>query len=329
MNTTYLFCAIILIILEPIAQGDSGDEDETKVAVLRRTTFVILSQPDKFHSKMSHAAKKRLRSSLDKYKSLKAVQIILSHEDLSYHGSWTIFPIISQLGNRLKQEAQWCVFLDSASVVQVENLARVLMKNAPEHFLGYRLEDKIHNIIHHFKDPHELGYPNFEAGFILSGAIIRQMSSSMAEYGKSLDWLPDTFSIDAQYELAQAIKSQDRRNVLKHEPLLCLSYNETCAIYPQSDVNDCDSTEETVLKLSRETLFAVKTCKKYHEERLPVIQKTWAEAALNVMYFSEVTDSHWNTLQLEGVENTDSGHCGKTMAIVKYFAENAAKKGIM
>merc|ERR1719412_1940670 len=115
----------------------------------------------------------------------------------------------------------------------------------------------------------------------------------MAQHGQKLDWLPQGFSIDAQYELTKAIKMRDNRNVLVHEPLLCLKYDQNCAIYPKSNVDNCDATEESVLKLAKQTLFAVKTCQKYHEERLPVIKDTWGQAAPNVMYFSEVTDSRF------------------------------------
>lgn len=34
--------------------------------------------------------------------------------------------------------------------------------------------------------------------------------------------------------------------------------------------------------------FAVKTCSKFHIERIPVIKRTWAKYATNIGYFSDI-----------------------------------------
>ena len=60
---------------------------------------------------------------------------------------------------------------------------------------------------------------------------------------------------------------------LDDEPLLCTSSGPNCAVYPRDttfQIND----EET-LKLAEQTLFAVKTCLKFHQERLSVVKDTW------------------------------------------------------
>jgi hypothetical protein len=44
----------------------------------------------------------------------------------------------------------------------------------------------------------------------------------------------------------------------------------------------------------------VKTCSKFHGDRLPIIKDTWAQAVSNIMYMSEVTDPQLGTLQLPG-----------------------------
>lgn len=38
---------------------------------------------------------------------------------------------------------------------------------------------------------------------------------------------------------------------------------------------------------SENVYFAVKTCTKYHVERIPVIKRTWAKYAKNIGYFSD------------------------------------------
>ena len=302
--------------------GETNELNQPKST--KETVFVIMSQPDQYHTKLARECRTRLESSL-KSRGLTSVPIVTIGEEIPNHGSWTVFPIIFHLGNRLKLNAKWYIFLDMVSVVNLASLENVLRDHAEDHFIGYALKDESHTIIHHFRDPKELEYPHFGAGFILSGSIVNEVSASMAEHGNRLDWLPMDFSIDAQYEFAKALVDRQKRHVLKHEPRMCLKYDENCAIYPKFD--GCDATDEKVLELSQKVLFAVKTCQKYHEERLPIIKKTWAEAAPNIMYFSEVTDKDFETIQLDGVKNTERGHCQKTMAIIKYFHENADVQG--
>ena len=99
--------------------------------------------------------------------------------------------------------------------------------------------------------------------------------------------------LDAQYELAKVIntlpakdsKDQKPSAVLNHEDAFCVKQSKDCATW-KADVK-CKATQEEVYKLAEETLFAVKTCKKYHSERLPIIMETWSKAALNIEYFSE------------------------------------------
>lgn len=50
-------------------------------------------------------------------------------------------------------------------------------------------------------------------------------------------------------------------------------------------------------------LFGVKTCQKFHNERLPVILKTWAQYTIHLRIFSDVGDSSIPTIST-GVENT-------------------------
>ena len=60
-----------------------------------------------------------------------------------------------------------------------------------------------------------------------------------------------------------------------------------------------------MIDLVKKTKFAVKTCEKFHAERLPIIFETWAKAALNIQYFSEVADPEYGTVHLDGVRNTE------------------------
>ena len=292
---------------------------------LEQSIFIITSQPDQYHFKLTIEAKKNLREALDRH-SLNSVSILTVGIDFPDHGAWTIFPIITRLNSYMNSKISWCIFLKPSSRVNLQNLSKLLKNHADDHFIGHALQDSQHTIIHHFRDPKSLEYPAESTGFILSSALVKDVAVSLSEHGATLDWFPKDFSIDAQYEFAFALKNRDERHVIKHSPQICLSHEEHCAIFQASEINDCNATEESVKKLSKETLVAVKTCGKYHEDRLPVIQKTWAVAAPNVMYFSEKAEIKWGTQTLKGVENTEKGHCQKTMAIIEFFHQNAGKE---
>lgn len=311
-----------LVILAPLLLLWPCHGNDVDKALLENTVFVVLSQPDTYHSNLAEELKDNLQTSL-KLHGVEDSQILISGQDFPQHGSWTVFPVISYLANQLKLEAQWFVFLDVVSSVNLPNLSKLLVKKSSAHFIGYSLEDKIHSIIHHFSAPGALKYPNFEAGFILSGSIVKQMGLSMSEHGRRLDWIPDSFSIDPQYELASALKQRDEKHTLLHADELCFNKGEKCAIFQRDIDKTCNSSSHSVNSLLNKTLFAVKTCVKYHDSRLPIIRGTWAPAVPKIMYFSESNDTKYETVQLDGIQNTDRGHCQKTMAIINYFVENA------
>ena len=120
--------------------------------------------------------------------------------------------------------------------------------------------------------------------------------------------------------------TRDSHVTLINDHRFCVKFSDGCASWKR-DV-DCRTTSEDVITLSEQTFFAVKTCKKYHSERLPIIFQTWAKAAVNIDYFSEVAEAEYLTKVLPEVnKNTERGHCMKTEAILKYFNRNAKAKG--
>ena len=148
------------------------------------------------------------------------------------------------------------------------------------------------------------------------------------------------FLVDAQYELAKVINGLSNKadddekdpqafslNVeLTHEPKFCVKFLEGCATW-KKDLK-CKATSDEIRLLAEQTLFAVKTCQKYHSERLPIIFETWSQSAFNIEYFSEVSESEYGTTVLPEVkQNTERGHCMKTEAILKYFNKNKKLKG--
>lgn len=69
----------------------------------------------------------------------------------------------------------------------------------------------------------------------------------------------------------------------------------------------------------------MKTCKKFHSERVPVVKKTWEREASLLEYYSDHTDPSIPTIDL-GVPNTERGHCGKTFAILERYISDAVPK---
>jgi len=275
------------------------------LSILEETVFVILSQSDVHHAKLASETKFRIETSAESSK--KSIGGIYdATKDLHRHGSWTIFPLILSLSTKLKfHHVKWFVFIDIDSVVDLHVLENVLMSHQGDHFVGYGLIDSSHTIIHHFQEPGSLKYPNFPCGFALSGDLIQEVGFSLDQHGRMLDWLPSDFSIDAQFELSKALSSRDPRHVLIHEPGFCIEKSENCAIYPVKAKACSDQSESTIEDLNRQTLFAIK----------------------NTLFASDVTDSNLGTVQLEGIENTERGHCLKTMAIIKHFHQTSASKG--
>ena len=76
--------------------------------------------------------------------------------------------------------------------------------------------------------------------------------------------------------------------LLSHDRRFCTKFSEGCATWTSDKMSTASNTKSTYL--AKRTLFAVKTCKQYHKERLPILVETWGKAALNIEYF--LPDDH-------------------------------------
>uniref|UniRef100_A0A3Q3QJM7 Fringe-like glycosyltransferase domain-containing protein n=1 Tax=Monopterus albus TaxID=43700 RepID=A0A3Q3QJM7_MONAL len=100
----------------------------------------------------------------------------------------------------------------------------------------------------------------------------------------------------------------------------CTEPRDNCATTFTTYLPDCGDS------VSKNNLFvAVKTCQKFHSERVPVVKATWEKDAGFLEYYSDVTDASIPTISL-GVPNTERGHCGKTFAILRRFLSKAVPK---
>ncbi|XP_039292917.1 beta-1,3-glucosyltransferase-like isoform X4 [Nilaparvata lugens] len=71
--------------------------------------------------------------------------------------------------------------------------------------------------------------------------------------------------------------------------------------------------------------FAVKTCAKFHQDRVPVVKSTWAKQTVFIEFFSHVQDTEIPTTAVS-VNNTKVGHCRKTFEILGLVNERIKKE---
>uniref|UniRef100_A0A1B6DR61 Fringe-like glycosyltransferase domain-containing protein n=1 Tax=Clastoptera arizonana TaxID=38151 RepID=A0A1B6DR61_9HEMI len=272
--------------------------------------FVVLSQSDTYHSELALSLRRDILHQASILTKDPPV-VRLSHEELNHHGAWTIIPILSTLQVHDGANSTWIIFCEERTRFNLKKLLLILSKydSTEEQWLGHRLSDKEPSIIHHFvlpDSPDFVEYPLFASGFAMSTALINSFADR-AKNKTSTD-----FSMDAAQELAMFI-----RIPLVHLPSsFCLQNKPECASYPLP-FQPCG---ELVPK--DDIYFAVKTCLKFHKDRIPVVKDTWGENAKHIEYFSDYKDENIPTTVVN-VPNVNTGHCSKTFTIFKLILERA------
>ncbi|GLH10449.1 Uncharacterized protein GBIM_15415 [Gryllus bimaculatus] len=278
---------------------------------------VVLSQTDSHHIDLAQQLKADIHTqALAVSQDVPVVH--LAHEEFSHPGTWTVVPILPKLRALHGDNSSWIFFCEEHTKINLPYVLRILEKHDPNElvWVGHAIYDREATIIHHFaffENPQHFKYPSFASGFAMTSTLLRRLSAQVLEYGASTD-----FSIDPAHELALFIWNNGKGPRITHVPHLCLQNNEDCASYPMPFTPCSDPVSK------KSIYFAVKTCGKFHHDRIPVIKKTWAKYVLNIGFYSEVTDNSIPTIDL-GVPNTERGHCGKTFAILKHVASHVKK----
>ena len=311
MSTIWMHVLLAGILAAPSVMGS-----------LDRVAFVMLNQPG--HEDISRITFKAVTMTL-KAHGVADPHVYRLGEELSTHGAWTVFPLFKPLSDF---DVDWYVLLNEQSRINPVQLDKLLEKHDSKQqmYLGKSLTDPESVIIHHFQRDLEFKFPDFGSAVIMSKALVDDMASYLEFHEYKVRGLPNDFSIDAQYELARTIHlrhvddSDEEPIHLTHHSQLCTKkIYDNCAVW-RDITRQCNGSPAIVKELAGETLFAVKTCKKYHQVRLPVVQETWGKAALNIEFISEAADSTFGTKVLPDVDgNTERGHCMKTDAIFKHF----------
>uniref|UniRef100_A0A3Q0R9N6 Beta 3-glucosyltransferase a n=1 Tax=Amphilophus citrinellus TaxID=61819 RepID=A0A3Q0R9N6_AMPCI len=269
---------------------------------LREIVFIIQSQSNSFHVTQ---AERRRADLLEQARSFteKPPVVLLLHGLSDNEGDWSILPLLPQ------QLIQLSFMLRTTYEKHCFDALKILKV---EWFLGKPLCDEESTIIHHYafaENPSIFKYPDFAASWALSIPLVVRLANKVKE-----EPLKSDFTIDLKHEVALYIWDSGKGPHLTAVPELCTVPEDS----PQA--SHCATTLKPV---NKEDIFvAVKTCKKFHSERVPVIKKTWEKDALFLEYYSDHADPSIPTINL-GVPNTERGHCGKTFAILQRFLSSA------
>ncbi|KAM4627289.1 beta 3-glucosyltransferase a [Polymixia lowei] len=316
-----------------LATGNSGKSSQNHEDMhviynsqldLREIVFVIQSQSNSFHVGQ---AERRRADLLEQARILteNSPMVLLLHSLSDNEGDWSILPLLPYLSNSFGKNSSWIVFLEEETNVKMTKLVEVLTKfdRRKEWFLGKPLHDEESTIIHHYafaENPSVFKYPDFTAAWVLSMPLVVRLANKVRD-----EPLKSDFTIDLKHEVALYIWESGKGPHLTAVPELCTVPEDS------PEAQDCATTlcsppPSCGEPVNKEDIFvAVKTCMKFHSERVPVVKKTWEKDASFLEYYSDHADPSIPTINL-GVPNTERGHCGKTFAILKRFISNAVPK---
>ncbi|XP_069748627.1 beta 3-glucosyltransferase a isoform X2 [Narcine bancroftii] len=280
----------------------------------------LLSQKQSFHANQAIKLKEDILLQAQTFNQ-RLPTVLLIHELSKNEGAWTIIPIIPYLSATYGKKS-WIFFCEEQTRIKMPKLLEVLSRydKAKEWFLGKGLHDVQSTIIHHYaftEDPESFKYPDFAAGWAISIPLLKRLAKKLRNEKPSAD-----FTIDLKHEIALFISQTSEGPQLT--PVL-----EFCTEDVTSpEATNCATTFHTYLPFCGKLVekgnifFAVKTCQKFHQERIPIVKKTWEKEAALIEYYSDHADNSIPTLYL-GIPNTERGHCGKTFAILERFVSHA------
>nr|XP_054384608.1 beta-1,3-glucosyltransferase isoform X4 [Pongo abelii] len=206
---------------------------------------------------------------------------------------------------------------------RAEQLKKSILKQAAdltqEWFLGKALHDEEATIIHHYafsENPTVFKYPDFAAGWALSIPLVNKLTKRLKS-----ESLKSDFTIDLKHEIALYIWDKGGGPPLTPVPEFCTDdVDFYCATTFHSFLPLCGKPVK-----KKDIFVAVKTCKKFHGDRIPIVKQTWESQASLIEYYSDYTENSIPTVDL-GIPNTDRGHCGKTFAILERFLNRSQDK---
>jgi len=249
--------------------------------------------------------------------------------------AWTIFPVIRYL---IHEDYDFVFFVEPVTnfpdlfLYELEN--KWLPKWDPEspNVYGNMIEDRELTIIHHFAGHGEGNfYKRQFIDFSKSFVVSKRMLEIASEYLREYPIIKDSagFNIDAQHELCEIFDAAidrkkgyekfSKRKWLKHVPEFNKMITVNFKSYP------CDySNKQTISQIDSKSLVAVKTVSSFHKDRLISVKNTWGKAFKHIRFFSNIT-TEFHGMKIEntfGIENTKTGHCSKSHAIITNFDDS-------
>ncbi|XP_074529196.1 beta-1,3-glucosyltransferase [Halichoeres trimaculatus] len=301
------------------AHAAKPQEQTTNHSVgLKEVVLVIQSQRNSYHAR--RASQRKMEILQQAAELGQGSPVVLLHELSDYDGDWSILPALPHLSETYGPSTAWFFFIEEETRVSLSALLHVFNRYSiqEEWFLGLRLHDEEASIIHHYafsEDPMSFGYPDPAAGWALSKPLLQRLAERIRN-----EPLKSDFTIDLKHEIAVFIWEEGKGPKLTAVPEFCTEPRDNCATTFTTYLPNCGDP------VSKKDIYvAVKTCQKFHSERVPVVKATWEKDAAFLEYYSDVTDASIPTVNL-GVPNTERGHCGKTFAILRRFLSNAVPK---
>ncbi|XP_075448266.1 beta-1,3-glucosyltransferase [Ascaphus truei] len=300
-----------------------GSQSQTSLE-LGEIVFVIQSQSNSFHKKRAQALKENILKQAAEI-SKKLPRMLLIHEIVRNEGAWTILPVIPHFADTYGKNSSWIFFCEEEATVRLRKLLETLERfdKSKNWFLGKALHDEESTIIHHYafaENPSVFKYPDFAAGWALSMPLLKRLANILINDPPSSD-----FTIDLKHEIALFIWQKVDGQKLTSVP-------EFCTDNPISSMtSDCATAFNNSLPLcanpvrKKDIFVAIKTCKRFHKDRIPVVKLTWEKQAAHFQYYSDFADDTIPTIDL-GIPNVERGHCGKTFAILERFLNDSTSQ---
>ena len=205
---------------------------------------------------------------------------------------------------KAEETVEWAAILAENTDLDLRNLNLAVEKYSsfrPSEeplFLGRALRDTESSIVHHFAKPGALDYPDTESGFFLSRKLVLDLKADLEKLeeggDKSLKGLfPSDFNIDPAYEFAKFLNKEGKGVELKNVDEICAKKSKkfNCFTSFKQETSCLKSSQAAEMKavLGR-SLVAVKTCSKFHKDRLAAVKATWAPRVPHLEYISDAED---------------------------------------
>ncbi|KAH8263371.1 hypothetical protein KR044_007812 [Drosophila immigrans] len=264
-----------------------------------------------------------------------AIKVHIMHELFNY---WTLLDALPHLRGQtrlLNANTEWIIWCQhSTNVSSLRALLGQLNRQDAQElaYYGHALYDAQATIVHHFahyKNPTWFPYPMLSAGVVFTGALLRSLAELVAANPQNATRHSE-FAIDAAHELARFIFDNLAPSLpndllaigaISIRLALAMTINSLTMVNRKLKLTRFSPTKQKhkqkqVHTTGAHIYFAIKTCAKFHKERIPIIERTWAQDARQRKYYSDVADASIPTIST-GLPNVPTGHCAKTLAILQ------------